>query len=217
MAHNRGRTVEALLERYGRTYAVEAGIRVADTPSALYRLLVLCVLLSTRISSPLAVAAARELSAAGLRTPRTMTDASWQVRVDALGRGGYRRFDERTSTMLGEGADLLLERWRGDLRRLHADADGDVRALRRSLQDVPGIGPLGSAIFCREVQGVWPDVAPFADDKVAGGARALGLPTSARGLARLVEVADLPRLVAACVRAALDDDVVTSTREASRS
>ncbi len=32
-----------------------------------------------------------------------MSEASWQDRVDALGRGHYRRYDERTATMrLGE-------------------------------------------------------------------------------------------------------------------
>lgn len=175
-----------------------------DTPSPLYRLLVLAVLLSARISSSLAVAAARELSSAGWRTARSMSESSHRDRVAALGRAGYRRFDERTATMLGHGAELLLESWGGDLRRLHAEVDGDVPALRRALQRVPGIGPLGSAIFCREVQGVWRDVAPFVDDRAAEGARVLGLPTSAAQLARLVPPEDLPRLVAACVRASLE-------------
>ena len=31
---------------------------------------------------------------------------------------GHRRYDERTATMLGDGAQLCLDRWRGDLRRL---------------------------------------------------------------------------------------------------
>jgi hypothetical protein len=61
-----------------------------------------------------------ELSTVGYRTPRAMRAASWQDRVDALGRGHYRRYDERTATMLGDGASLVSERWRGDLRRLRA-------------------------------------------------------------------------------------------------
>ncbi len=212
MAGDRARLVQALLDQHGTTYAQEAGIRLADKPSPLYRLLVLSVLLSARISSGLAVAAAVELARAGYRTARGMAAASWQQRVDALGRGGYRRYDERTSTMLDGGAELLLDRWGGDLRRLHAETKGDVAALRRALEEVPGIGPLGSAIFCREVQGVWRDVAPFVDDRAADGAKALGLPTSAAALAKLVPPADFPRLVAACVRASRDKDVVTSTK-----
>ncbi len=199
--------VRTLLDRYGTTYAEQAGITLKDTPSPLYRLLVLCTLLSARISSDLGVAAARSLSAAGLRTPRAMRDATWQRRVQILGDAGYRRFDERTSTLLGDGAELLVERWGGDLRRLHSEAP-DVDGLRTLLQDVPGIGPLGSAIFCREVQGVWSDVAPFLDDRVRDGARALGLPSSVRGLAGLVEPPQLPRLAAACVRVTLDKKAV---------
>ena len=83
---NHQQTVAALLERYGQTYADEAGITLRDTPAPLYQLLVLTVLCSVRISAATAVAAARELFAAGLRTPRAMTEASWQSRVDALGR-----------------------------------------------------------------------------------------------------------------------------------
>ena len=47
-----------------------------------------------------------------------MSEAGWQDRVDALGRAHYRRYDERTATMLGDGADLLSGRWHGDLRKL---------------------------------------------------------------------------------------------------
>ena len=208
----RERLVRVLLERHGTTYAQEAGISLRDKPSPLYRLLVLCVLLSARISADISVAAARELSAAGYRTPRAMAGSTWQQRVDALGRAGYRRFDERTSTMLGEGAELVGEQWAGDLRRLHTEVRGDVPGLRRRLQEVPGIGPVGSAIFCREVQGIWTDVAPFIDQRVQDGARALGLPASAQSLARLVGADDLPALAAACVRATLDDDMVASVR-----
>lgn len=215
--HHHGTTAGVLLAEHGRTYAEEAGITLRDAPSPLYRLLVLSVLLSARISSRLAVAAARELSRAGWRTPQAMRDAAWSDRVAALGRAGYRRFDERTATMLGDGADLVMREWSGDLRRLHEEVTGDVAPLRRSLQRVPGIGPVGSAVFCREVQGVWPDVAPFLDERVLAGARALGLPSSARRLAALVAPEDLPRLAAACVRVSLDPDLAASVRSAAGS
>lgn len=208
----RRRVVQALLAGHGTTFAEQAGIRLSDRPSPLYRLLVLTVLLSARISSALGVAAARELSRSGLRTASAMAEATWQQRVDALGRAGYRRFDERTATLLGDGALTVVERWGGDLRRLRSEADGDVGHLRRALQDLPGIGPLGSAVFCREVQGLWPEVAPFVDDRASAGARALGLPVSPRALAQLVPPHDLPRLVAACVRVSLDDDLVAPVR-----
>lgn len=193
-------TVRLLLDRLGRTYAEQAGIRLADRPAPLYQLLVLATVLSARISSNIAVAAAGELFAAGYRTPRGMSAASWQDRVDALGRAHYRRYDERTATMLGSGADLLTERWRGDLRRLHAEAVGSAPRISSLLTEFPGIGPAGADIFLREVQSVWPDVAPYLDQRVLDGARKVGLPDQPSALARLAgSPARLARLAAALV------------------
>jgi hypothetical protein len=193
----------ALIERFGRTFADEAGIRLKDQPSPLYQLLVLSNLLSARISAQVAIAAARELYAAGYRTPAAMRKASWQDRVDALGRGHYRRYDERTSTMLGDGAVQLEEEWRGDLRRLRDQADGDRKEIAALLTKSPGIGPTGAEIFLREVQVVWPGVSPYFGERVLDNAGKLGLPSGERDLAALVDSpAQVARLAAAIVRAA---------------
>jgi hypothetical protein len=203
-----------LVDRHGATFAEQAGFTVTDKPSPLWRLLVLSSLLSARIGSDIAISAARELNRAGYRTPKAMREATWQQRVDALGRGHYRRYDERTATMLGECADLTIERYRGDLRRIRAEASGPAD-VSRLLQEFKGIGPTGAAIFCREVQGAWPELAPFVDDIAAKGARRLGLTPSPRRLAALVPEKDLPRLVAGCVRASRDKKVVDDVLEAA--
>jgi endonuclease III len=204
----------ALLDRHGRTYAADAGIRLADRPAALFQLLTLALLLSARIRASVAVAAARELFSAGFTTAKKMADASWQDRVDALGRGGYRRYDERTSTMLGGAAELVQHRWGGDLRRLRADAGGDQGKLRALLTDVPGIGDTGVDIFCREAQAVWPDLRPYVDRKALDGAARLGLPNDADAVAALVEPDDLARFVAGLVRVALDKKLAEDVRRA---
>lgn len=209
-------TVRTLLAVHGSTYAKDAGIRLKDAPQPLYQLLVLAHLLSARIRAATAVAAARALFDAGMRDARHMADATWQQRVDALGEGGYRRYDERTSTQLGEGAELLIDAYGGDLRRLRKEADSDVDALRALLRKVPGIGPAGADIFLREVQGVWPEVAPFLDAKTLDGAERLGLPKEPGKLAGLVGKDELPALAAALVRAALDRHVVDEVLEKSQ-
>lgn len=196
-------TAAKLLDEHGQTYAQEAGLDLKDTPAPLFQLLVLANLLSTRISANIAVATARELADSGFTTPEKMREATWQQRVDALGRGGYRRYDERTSTMLGDGATLLLDRYGGDLRRLRDHSENSTEILKR-LQEFPGIGPTGAAIFAREVQGVWPIMAPFFDKKALDGARKLELPDNPDSLSRLVSSEDLPRLASALVRVALD-------------
>lgn len=199
-------TVDALLERFGRTYADEAGIKLADKPGPLYQLLVLATLLSARIPAETAVAAARELFAAGYRGAKAMTEATWQDRVDALGRGHYRRYDERTATMLGDGAGLLIERWHGDLRRLREEAVHDGVALADLLTVFPGIGPAGASIYLREVQDTWPEVAPYVDAMTIRGARKVGLPVRPADLGEVLTDAGEPaRLAAALVRVALSD------------
>jgi hypothetical protein len=196
--------VQTLLSRAGCTYAEQAGIRLADKPSPLYQLLVLAVLLSTRINSDLAVAAARELFAVGCRTPSGMLAASWQDRVDALGRAHYVRYDESTATALGQGAELIQDQYRGDLRRLRQQADGDVAELERRLRQVPRLGPTGAAIFCREAQAVWPELRPYLDQRTVAGAGQVGLPTDPTQLARHVRPEELARLAAALVRVSRD-------------
>ncbi|MGW7823140.1 endonuclease [Streptomyces puniciscabiei] len=201
------RVLRELLSAHGRTYAEEAGIRLKDTPQPLYRLLVLALLLSARIRASVAVATAQALHEDHLDSPRRMADADWQQRVDALGRGGYRRYDERTATQLGDGAELLLDRWSGDLRRLHEEAHGDTGELRRLLQEEPGIGPAGADIFLREAQRVWREIAPYLDDKALSGAQRLGLPKDPDKLTELAGNTEPAVLAAALVRAALDKEV----------
>lgn len=193
-------TVRDLLAEHGRTYAAAAHITLRDKPSPIYQLLVLTMLASTRISADIAVSAARELFRAGWRTPEKMRDATWQERVDALGRGGYRRYDESTSTKLEEGADHVISRYRGDLRRLRPSDHDGVRALQSAVSDVPRIGPTGAGIFCREVQAVWPAVAPFFDERALRAAERLGLPSDPATLGELAPRGRVAELAAALVR-----------------
>jgi hypothetical protein len=198
-------TVRALLDQAGRTYAEDAGIKLADKPAPLYQLFVLSTLLSTRIKADIAVAAARELKRFG--TPRKMLDASWQDRVDALGRAHYVRYDESTATALGDGARLLLDEYGGDLRRLRGDD------LAKQLRRFPKMGPVGVDIFCREAQAVWPELRPYLDKKTLDGAKKVGLPTDEGRLAKLAG-GDVHRLAAALVRVSLDRELAKTVRAA---
>lgn len=198
------KVVKSLLAEAGHTFADEAGIRLKDQPAPLFRLLVLANLLSARIGAEIAVAAARELFAAGGGTARGMTRMSWQERVDALGRGHYVRYDESTATRLGDMAEQVLRDYDGDLRKLPARAEHEVGRAKELLRMFPGIGPTGSDIFCREAQAVWPWLRPYLDDLALKGAERLGLPTDRKRLADLVPERDLSRLASALVRAAKD-------------
>lgn len=201
------RTVATLLKRFGQTYAEQADITLADKPAPLYQLLVLTTLLSHRISADLAVEGARALFASGFRTPERMRDATWQERVDALGRGHFRRYDESTATTLGEVAGAVLDRWDGDLRRLRDAGEPDPSRIHELLMEFKGIGPTGADIFLREVQAVWPSISPYVDAKVTRGAELLDLPQDADRLAKLVSSPpEMAKLASALVRVSLDPD-----------
>lgn len=193
-------TVRDLLDRNGKTYAEEAGITLRDKPSPLYQLLVLSMLASTRISADIARDAAKELFRAGWRTPQRMREATWQQRVDALGRAHYKRYDESTSTKLDEGARFLIDTYSGDLRKLRSTSHDGVHDLERAIAEFPRIGPTGAGIFCREVQAVWPHVAPYFDKRAIQRARELGLPTDPDGLAATAPRGQVVQLASALAR-----------------
>jgi endonuclease III len=189
-----------LLREHGTTYAESAGITLADKPSPLFRLLVLTMLSSTRISADVAVKAARELFDAGWRTPEKMLASTWQQRVDALGRGSYRRYDESTATKLEELSRMVLDEYGGDLRRIRPSGQDAVDDLTRTIASFPRIGPTGARIFCREVQDVWPEVRPYFDDRALKSAAKLGLPTEPAKLADLAPDGRVAVLAAALAR-----------------
>lgn len=200
------RRAQLLLSEAGDTYAADAGIKPADKPAPLWQLLVLSNLVSARIKAAVAVDGARELFAAGGRTPHGMAELTWQQRVDALGRGHYVRYDEGTATRLGECADLARDRYHGDLRNLAREAGEQRDRVEDLLTEFPGIGPTGARIFCREAQDVWPFLRPVFDSKAQEGAAGIGLPTEPERLAELAD-GDLAPFAAALVRAALDRDL----------
>ena len=201
-----GDTARALLDRAGHTYAEDAGITLKNTPSPLFELLVLALLLSTRISADIAVAAARELFAAGYRTPEKMARADWQSLVDALGRGHYVRYDESTATRLGEAAQKVLKDYHGDLRHLADEAGSEPARAAQLLQGFTGIGPVGADIFLREVQSVWDWATPYFDKRALAAARDLGLPDDPARLADLAHGRP-EALAAALVRVSLDESL----------
>jgi hypothetical protein len=210
------RIVKALLERDGRTFADELGIEVAKgTPSPLFRLLCASILFSARISHELAASAMRALDENGWRTAKAMAASSWAQRRRVLNRAGYARYDESTSSMLGDTAELALERYGGDLRKLREQAERDPATERRLLKEFKGIGDVGVDIYFREAQVAWDELRPFADRRALAVAVRLGLGRDARSLARHVAERDFARLVAALVRAGLVKDLERVLDQAS--
>jgi hypothetical protein len=214
---SRDRIVQALLERHGQTYAAELGIDLErNTPSALYRWLCAATLLSARIGANIAMDAARALADQGWTTADKMVGATWEQRTRTLNQAGYARYDESTSGMLGDTAEMLLDKYGGDLRRLRDAAERDPGRERALLKECKGIGDVGADIFCREAQVAWDELFPFADRRALEAAGRLGLEDDAERLARRVSQKDYPRLLAALVRTGLANDFDGVLEAASR-
>lgn len=180
--------LRAILDRHGRTFSQELGIRVErNTPSPLFRLLCFALVSSARINHRIALSAARALAQQGWTTPRKLLQSTWRQRTDVLNHAGYARYDESTSRMLADTAEHLLEEYGGDLRRLRAVAGQDPQEERRLLKVCKGIGEVGVDIFFREVQLVWEEVFPFADKVALRAAGRLGLGGDAAALRRWVD------------------------------
>jgi len=210
--------VAALLERHGRTFADELGIDLASPgPPELFRLVCFALLSSARISADLARRGTRALTDAGWSTAQAMAEASWEDRARVLNQSGYARYDERTSTMLGQSSDLLLERYDGDLAQLREAAERKPRREKALLQELSGIGPVGADIFLREAQACWEELRPYLDRRARNAAGALGLPRDPGELAELAPDGNVARLVAALIRTSLAKDTDEITAAASGS
>lgn len=196
--------VQDLLDRHGLTYCEELGIDIAsNTPEALFRWLCATILFSTRIRAEVAVSAAKALAGQGWTTPQAILEASWEDRTRVLNRSGYVRYDESTSTKLADAAKLVLDEYDGDLRKLRERAGRNPAKEQRLIEEVKGIGPVGTGIFCREAQAAWEELYPFVDERALQAARRLRLGNTVEDLAQLVPKAEFPRLVAALARADL--------------
>jgi endonuclease III len=204
---SRKRIVEALLDRHGRTYAAELNIALGKgTPSVTFRWLCASILLSARISSELALRAVRALGEQGWTTAEKMAAATWAQRTRTLNQAGYARYDESTARMLSDTAEMLLDRYGGDLRKLRAEAERDPGRERKLLMQCKGLGDVGVSIFFREVQVVWDELYPFADRRALQAAERLGLEDDAGALAKRVPKEEFARLMAALVRTDLSKD-----------
>lgn len=216
------RDARAIVAALGRTapksFAEEIGLEPPFGPAALFRLLVMSLLMGARIRASVALKADLELNRHGWTTPRKMADAAWEERTLVLNRAGYARYDESTSRRLGQAAEVVLERYGGDLRRLRDRAERRPEEERRLLKEFSGIGEVSADIFCREVQGDWQELYPFADRKALEAAHELGLAGSAEELARLTSgPQEFARLVSGLVRIGLEKriDEVRGSAEAA--
>ncbi|TDC66837.1 hypothetical protein E1258_01535 [Micromonospora sp. KC207] len=178
----------------GRGFAEQYGFRVTNNPSSLFQLLTLSVLLARRGDFRCAVAGAAALRDAGWDSAARLARSLHADRVRVLRRAGQRGDVDALADDLGDLARTVVQRYRGDLRRLRAVAHHDPAGERTLLVELPGVDAEAVDLFLREAQALWREVAPVADRRALAAARRLGLGRSAADLAALAGGGESERL-----------------------
>jgi hypothetical protein len=213
----RRRLVRALLNTFGRGFAEDCGFIVTNSPGNLLQLLYLSLLLAQPGDYRRAVRTAQALRDEGWNNASSLASARREDLATVLRAGGYRSPDPLAGT-LGELGRAIADLYGGDLRRLRTEARRTAHRERELLNQLPGVDDRVVDPFFRDVQVLWPEVAPFADRRALAAARRLDLGRSTAdlaGLAKSVESERFAWLVGALDRVDLDnryDEVRSAAR-----
>jgi hypothetical protein len=178
-----------------------AGQRVSNNPGSLFQVLYRAVL--SRSDPRRAAQTALALSQQGWDIPSEMARSPQEKRFRVIRDASHRRDARQLAAVLGDLASMIVRRYRGDLRRLRSAARQDPGAERKLLKELPGVDDAAVDLFFRDVQGVWNEIAPFADRPALTAARRLGLGRSVTELSELAgsrRSERLPWLVGALAR-----------------
>ncbi|EXJ74246.1 uncharacterized protein A1O5_02542 [Cladophialophora psammophila CBS 110553] len=171
-----GKKVENLLEHFGSLPLSDTGLEELDsaTPETILALLMNAILSATRVSHSIAAKTTAVVVKAGYHKLDVLKKSTWEERTELLTEGGYTHYRERTATFMGQLAELVEEKYDGDLNRIPGLASGDRRKIRAELQKIKGIGDVGIDIFFTTAQHVWPCLAPWIDPRSLKTAEHIG-------------------------------------------
>ena len=190
--------LDTLLSSYGVQPLQDTSLpnQNESTPETALSLLYLAMLTSARISHELAYRSLQCLIEAGYQDIEVLKRSTWQERTEVLTKGGYTRYREKTATALGELAEFVEKEYGtlylhtgspwslpltsftivdNDLNNLLKKANSSPSQVRKLLQEIKGIGKVGTGIFLDAVQGIWPSLAPFIDPRSMETAKQCGL------------------------------------------
>lgn len=105
--------VQDIISKYGGLPLSDIGLSkpTEATPETILAFVLSAMLTSARISHELAYKSVKCLIEAGYHDVHTLKKSSWVERTEALTKGGYTRYREKTATALGELADFVLDEY----------------------------------------------------------------------------------------------------------
>jgi len=142
-------------------YSEELGIDLAqNTDEELFKWFLASVLFGARISETIAKHTYQTFERYRLLSPHEILTAGWEFLVDPImRRGGYVRYDGKTSTEVLRNCERLLKEYNGSLLALH-DRARDNADLEARLIEFYGVGPVTTNIFLRELRPYWKKADP---------------------------------------------------------
>ncbi|MEM2942074.1 MAG: hypothetical protein QXT81_01475 [Candidatus Bathyarchaeia archaeon] len=168
--------IARLVDRFGRRFSEELDIKLDHSDKdEVFKWFVASILFGSRISEKIAIKTYRKFMENGLDTPDRIVEAGWDRLVEVLDSGGYARYDFKTATKMIEVMKNLRGRYRGDLRRLHAEASSPADLEMKIKQLGKGIGDVTVSIFLRELRGIWRYADPPLQELAITAAQSLGL------------------------------------------
>ncbi len=168
-------TLRSLLERHGRLFSEELGIRLEGLePGELFKWFVASMLFGARIRESAAVRTYREMGKRNLLTPEAVRNADFWEMIDVMAWGSYARYDGITTRKLKGAAAKLCDEYDGSLNRLHEVAADSTDLIAR-LCGFWGVGETTAGIFLREWRGLWAKADPPLGELARLAAEHLGI------------------------------------------
>lgn len=139
-----------------KLYSEELGINLKrNSDKELFKWFLASTLYGARITETIAKNTYKSFERYKLLEPKKILKAGWDFLVNPVMRkGGYVRYDEKTSTKILRNCQMLLDKYKGSLKKLHKQAKNS-EDLENRLTSFYGIGPVTANIFLRELRPFW--------------------------------------------------------------
>ncbi len=189
----RAATARMVVAALGGRYSTELGIDIDAGEDQVERWFLAATLFGARIFASVAERTYHVLARSGLTRIAQVRHLASDELIALLDEGGYARYDFRMASRLLALADLIGERYGGEVARI-GQRFTTYAGLRTALDALPGWGEVTIRLFLRELRGVWPGARPPPDERAVAAARHLGLLPPAPAGAALPALGELARL-----------------------
>jgi len=185
------KTVEALLERFGKRYSEVLGINLdSGKDEEIFKWFLASILFGAPITETSVIKTYKCFEKYEVLTPERILETGWDGLVRILDEGSYTRYDFKTADKLLEVMRNLMEEYNGSLNLLHSKASNAKDSENRLKNLGKGIGDVTVSIFLRELREVWEKAKPNPTRLVVSAAKNLGIIKDKTGENALKQVED---------------------------